>query len=118
AITWITAITQGPGHIPPPVLCSDRFGVAFPDFGNDVSLDNNASLRSLAVAADGAGIGLSPAFASRITAYAATVPFATQSVTITPAVSALRTHALTVAQDGGAPITVASWTTVPLALPA
>ena len=118
AITWITAITQGPGHIPPPVSCSDRFGVAFPDFGNDVSLDNNASLRSLALAADGAGIGLSPAFVSRITAYVATVPFATQSVTITPAVSAFRTHALTVAQDGGAPISVASGTTVPLVLPA
>src|SRR5207302_6276016 len=36
----------------PPVACDDRFTVHFPDFGNDASRDNNASLRSLELDGD------------------------------------------------------------------
>ncbi|HEY0985898.1 MAG TPA: pectinesterase family protein [Kofleriaceae bacterium] len=114
-VTTIGATTNGPP--PPPVSCTDRFSVPFPDYGNDVSLDNNASLRSLALVADGTPIVLGPAFSSAITTYTATVPFRTQTVTIAPTINAARVSAITVAQDGGPPVTVASGGAVALALP-
>src|SRR5439155_12734154 len=117
-VTWIVATTQAPGQFPPPVACDNRFQVAFPDFGNDVSLDNNASLRSLGVAVDGVPAGLSPAFASGTTSYAATVPFRSQVVTITPIASTARIQSVTVAQDAGTPVSVASGSAFPLVLPA
>jgi uncharacterized protein YjdB len=109
------ATTNGPP--PPPISCTDRFPVQFPDFGNDESLDNNASLRSLALVADGSPVALGPAFASRITAYTATVPFRTQTVTLAPAISAARVSSVTVAQDDGPPVTVESGSAVSLAVP-
>jgi polygalacturonase len=112
------ALTQLTAQAAPPVPCEDRFTVHFPDLGNDASLDNNASLANLVVAADGAAAGLSPAFASGTTSYAVTVPFLSQGVSITPTASAAHTYSLTVVQDGGAPVSVASGSSTPLALPA
>jgi len=110
-------VVQVPVQAVPPVACADRFTVQFPDFGNAVSPDNNASLRGLAVAADGVAAGLSPAFASGTTAYTTTVPYRTQSLSLTPTVSGARITSVTVAQDGGAPVGVTSGSAVPLALP-
>jgi len=104
------------GHFELPEICFGRFP-RFPDFGNQVSLDNNPSLKSLAIAADGASVGLSPAFASNVTSYTATVPFRTQAVTLAPTVNAAHVQSITVTQDGAAPVTVASGTSIPLALP-
>ncbi len=109
----VTTLPTNP-HVSPPC----QFSVQFPDYGNAVSPDNNASLRSLAVTADGAPAGLTPAFASGITRYAVTVPFRTQAVTLAATVSAARTRSLVVTQDGGAPIPAASGAVVPLLLPA
>jgi hypothetical protein len=46
-------VTQLPRHLTLAVPC--QFQVRFPDFGNAVSLDNNASLGRIEVAVDGAG---------------------------------------------------------------
>ncbi|MGH2897110.1 MAG: cadherin-like beta sandwich domain-containing protein, partial [Solirubrobacteraceae bacterium] len=114
-VTSIGGTTQGPP--PQPISCTDRFGVVFPDYGNDISRDNNASLRGLALVADGSPVSLGPAFASGITTYTASVPFRTQTVTISPAVSAAAVGSLTVAQDAGSPVAVASGGAVSLTLP-
>jgi polygalacturonase/uncharacterized protein YjdB len=111
-------VTGTPGQSPPPVACGDRFTVPFPDVGNDPSLDNNASLANLVVTADVGAAGLSPAFASGTTSYTTTIPFRSASVAITPTLSARRTTSLTVAQDGGAPVGVASGSPFVLTLPA
>ncbi|HMG24858.1 MAG TPA: glycosyl hydrolase family 28 protein, partial [Kofleriaceae bacterium] len=103
---------------PPPVACDDRFTVAFPDFGTEVSPDNNASLASLGLTVDGAGAGLNPAFASGVTAYTATVPFQAANLAITPTASVAAVQSITVAQDGGAPVGVASGGSIALTLPA
>src|SRR6185503_6438578 len=51
------------------------------------------------------------------TAYTATVPFRTQTVTLAPTVSAARVRSITVAQDGSSPVTVASGSAVALVVP-
>ncbi|HEY0483119.1 MAG TPA: glycosyl hydrolase family 28 protein [Kofleriaceae bacterium] len=104
-------------HFGLPVICLGRF-VRFPDAGNEVSLDNNASLGSLALDAGGTTAGLSPAFASGVTRYTATVPFGTAAVSLTAAASAAHVQSVTVAQDGGAPVALPADGTIPLALPA
>ena len=111
-------VTQRAPQAVPPVACGQRFSTQFPDFGTDVSPDNNASLARLDVAADGAPVGLAPAFASGVTDYTVTVPGQTDTVTIAPTASAPNLQSITVAQDGGAPVTVASGRAVSLAVPA
>jgi pectate lyase len=113
----VVVANRGPAQVPP-VACDGRFTVHFPDLGSDPSLDNNASLQNLELGSDGAPAGLSPAFASGTTAYTATVPFRSGGVSIRPTVSALHTYSITVGQDAGTPVTVASGTSTPLALPA
>jgi polygalacturonase len=114
-VTSLGATTNGPP--PPPISCTDRFPVQFPDFGNEESRDNNASLRSLALVADGSPVALGPAFASGITAYTATVPFRTQTMTLAPAISAARVSSVTVAQDDGPPVPVERGGAAALAVP-
>ncbi|HET7506389.1 MAG TPA: pectinesterase family protein [Kofleriaceae bacterium] len=108
-------VTRPPSFPRLPFPCD--FPVQFPDFGNQPSPDNNASLRGLAIDADGAGVGLSPAFSSMVTSYTATLPFQTERVSLSPTISAARSRTLTVTQDGGAPVSVASGSSVPLAVP-
>jgi polygalacturonase/uncharacterized protein YjdB len=109
-------VTTGTGqpHVGP--VC--EFPVQFPDYGNAVSLDNNASLHGLAVTTDTAAAGLTPVFASGVASYAVTVPFLTQDLSLVAAVSAPRVHSVIVTQDGGAPIPTASGAVVPLIVPA
>jgi pectate lyase len=109
-------VTTLPTHLRVAAPC--QFPVQFPDYGNAASPDNNASLHGLAITADGAPAGLTPAFASGVTRYAVTVPFRTEAVTLTATVSAARVRSLIVTQDGGAPIPAASGSVVPLVLPA
>ena len=109
-------VTMLPPHLTLLVPCV--FPPGFLDLGNDPSLDNNASLRSLQVNTDTGVAGLSPAFTPGITSYTATLPFRIQTLTITPTVNATRVQAVAVAQDGGAPVVVASGRAVSLALPA
>jgi polygalacturonase len=109
-------VTAGTGQAPGTTSC--QFPVQFPDYGNAVSPDNNASLHGLAIAADNASVGLTPVFASGVTRYAVTLPFQTQAVTLTATVSAAKVHSVLVTQDGGLPIPTASGALVPLVLPA
>jgi polygalacturonase/pectin methylesterase-like acyl-CoA thioesterase/uncharacterized protein YjdB len=109
-------VTQLPRRFALPVPCS--FPAIFPDFGNEVSRDNNASLHDLEVDTDAGGAGLSPAFASNITSYTATLPFRIQALTLTPTVSAARVKTIAVVQDGGAPVIVTSGRPIALAVPA
>ena len=95
-----------------------QFPAVFPDYGNAISLDNNASLHGIAVTADGAVAGLTPAFDPRVSHYAVTLPFQTQDVALTATVSATRVHSILVTQDSGATIPTASDAVVPLVLPA
>lgn len=75
----------------------------------------DAALASLAASAG----ALSPAFASGTTAYSLQVPWGTATVTLTPAARSALTQAITVAQDAGAPATVASGSaSAALAVPA
>ncbi|HEY6173827.1 MAG TPA: pectinesterase family protein, partial [Kofleriaceae bacterium] len=108
--------TAGTGQ--PPGTTSCQFPVQFPDYGNAVSPDNNASLHGLAIAADNASVGLTPVFASGVTRYAVTLPFQAQAVTLTATVSAANVHSVMVSQDGGLPIPTATGALVPLVLPA
>lgn len=107
-----------PPRMEPPESCAGRFLVNFPDFGTEVSPDNNASLAALALTADGAAAGLNPAFASGVTRYAVTIPYATRSLTLAPTASAFVVKRISVVQDGGASADVGSGSPVGLALPA
>ncbi|HUL60492.1 MAG TPA: glycosyl hydrolase family 28 protein [Anaeromyxobacteraceae bacterium] len=64
----------------------------------------DAALASLRVNAG----TLAPAFASGTTRYALTVPVGTAALTVTPVAHDPRASALTVSQDGGAPVAIAS----------
>jgi polygalacturonase/uncharacterized protein YjdB len=109
-------VTAGTGM--PPATTSCQFPVDFPDYGNAVSPDNNPSLNSLVVKADGAVAGLTPVFASGVTHYAVTLPFQTQDLSLIATVSAANVHSVMVTQDGVAPIPTASGAVVPLLVPA
>jgi pectate lyase len=111
-------VSQASGQGAAPISCDDRFTVQFPDYGIEPSADNNASLRSLVLTADAAVAGLSPAFASGVTSYTVTIPFLSQALTLAPTASSPRPSSITVAQDGGAAVTVASGSTTTLVLPA
>ena len=65
---------------------------------------SDASLASLVV---GAG-ELSPAFASGTLSYTVTVPFRTDSLTVTPTATDAHVKSITVKQDAGSPVEVAS----------
>lgn len=110
------AITELPRRFALPVPCV--FPPIFPDLGNEISPDNNASLHDLEVASDAGAAGLSPAFSSAVTSYTTTLPFGIQSLTITPTVSASRVKTISVTQDGGARIPATSGTPVALVVPA
>jgi len=110
-------VTRRAEQAAPPVACGDRFTTQFPDYGTDVSLDNNASLARLDVAVNGAAVGLAPAFTSGVTAYTVTAPAQIGGVTIAPTASAPNIQSITVAQDGGAPVAVASGSAATLAVP-
>jgi pectate lyase len=99
-----------------PVSCD--FPIGFLDLGNDPSLDSNANLASLVLAADGSAAGLTPPFGTAATTtFTASVPFRTRALTLTPTASSQVTQSITVTQDGGTPVPVDNGKATSLALP-
>lgn len=85
--------------------------------GHDARVGHDASLNGLTVATDDNTTGLSPGFASNTLEYDVTVPFRTKVVTITPTANDPHVKSITVTQDDGPPVYVASGAATALAVP-